>query len=161
MKSREELPDLMVELIDSVNTETGIPKFPKRATEIIREIAAWAKETKIYVEHKEKAESFWTAGATPSDIYYYMLGLVAEAPTAIHRDASVIMHMPALEKALDAQRRCRVCGCTDDNACMPHSCYWVEDDLCSECAGKERAAEGVGPYGETDCHTSDTVTGSQ
>lgn len=30
-------------------------------------------------------------------------------------------------------RRCRVCGCTDDNAC-PGGCYWVEDDLCSECA---------------------------
>lgn len=27
-------------------------------------------------------------------------------------------------------RRCRVCGCTDDNAC-PGGCYWVEDDLCS------------------------------
>ena len=39
---------------------------------------------------------------------------------------------------------CRVCGCTDDNACralverpvfsywMP--CHWVEDDLCSACA---------------------------
>lgn len=30
---------------------------------------------------------------------------------------------------------CRVCGCTDDRAC-PGGCYWVEEDLCSECAGK-------------------------
>jgi hypothetical protein len=30
-------------------------------------------------------------------------------------------------------RRCRHCGCTDDHAC-PGGCYWVEDDLCSECA---------------------------
>lgn len=35
---------------------------------------------------------------------------------------------------------CRVCGCTDDNAC-PGGCYWVEDpecigDLCSRCAEK-------------------------
>lgn len=29
-------------------------------------------------------------------------------------------------------RRCRICGCTDDNACMG-GCYWVEDDLCSSC----------------------------
>lgn len=29
-------------------------------------------------------------------------------------------------------RTCRVCGCTDDHAC-PGGCYWVEEDLCSEC----------------------------
>ena len=27
---------------------------------------------------------------------------------------------------------CRVCGCTDDQAC-PGGCYWVEDGLCSQC----------------------------
>lgn len=35
---------------------------------------------------------------------------------------------------------CRICGCTDDNACLG-GCYWVEDpkgmgDLCSNCIGK-------------------------
>lgn len=29
---------------------------------------------------------------------------------------------------------CRVCGCSDDDAC-PGGCYWVEPDLCSACAG--------------------------
>lgn len=32
-----------------------------------------------------------------------------------------------------AINRCRVCGCTDDNAC-PGGCSWVEPDLCSKCA---------------------------
>jgi hypothetical protein len=36
----------------------------------------------------------------------------------------------------EALRTCRVCGCTDDHAC-PGGCYWVEDDLCSQCVGKE------------------------
>lgn len=27
---------------------------------------------------------------------------------------------------------CRVCGCTESRAC-PDGCYWVEEDLCSEC----------------------------
>lgn len=31
------------------------------------------------------------------------------------------------------QRRCRVCGCTDDRAC-PGGCRWVDLDLCSRCA---------------------------
>ena len=34
------------------------------------------------------------------------------------------------------EQRCRVCGCTDSNAC-PEGCYWVEDDLCSRCAEME------------------------
>ena len=32
---------------------------------------------------------------------------------------------------------CRVCGCTDDNACIEPDgfpCCWVEQDLCSACA---------------------------
>ncbi|EPB2977556.1 hypothetical protein ACRE39_002726 [Enterococcus faecalis] len=28
--------------------------------------------------------------------------------------------------------RCRVCGCTQFNAC-PGGCYWIEEDLCSQC----------------------------
>jgi len=31
------------------------------------------------------------------------------------------------------ENRCRVCGCTNMQAC-PGGCYWVEDDLCSRCA---------------------------
>lgn len=30
-------------------------------------------------------------------------------------------------------QKCRVCGCTDFNAC-PGGCWWVEADLCSACA---------------------------
>jgi hypothetical protein len=33
------------------------------------------------------------------------------------------------------ERRCRVCGCTDDRACE-EGCSWVEADLCSRCVGK-------------------------
>lgn len=29
-------------------------------------------------------------------------------------------------------RVCRICGCTQYNAC-PGGCYWVTDDLCSQC----------------------------
>jgi len=31
------------------------------------------------------------------------------------------------------ERKCRVCGCTQNNAC-PGGCYWVDDDLCNRCA---------------------------
>jgi hypothetical protein len=29
-------------------------------------------------------------------------------------------------------RRCRMCGCTDDDACHP-PCSWIAADLCSAC----------------------------
>lgn len=31
--------------------------------------------------------------------------------------------------------RCRICGCTNDNAC-PEGCHWIEPDLCSSCAAE-------------------------
>ena len=33
------------------------------------------------------------------------------------------------------QRTCRVCGCTQGHAC-PGGCFWVEEDLCSQCASE-------------------------
>lgn len=33
----------------------------------------------------------------------------------------------------DSERKCRVCGCTEDHACAG-GCSWVEEDLCSACA---------------------------
>jgi hypothetical protein len=33
-------------------------------------------------------------------------------------------------------RRCRVCGCTQDHACVDPDhgpCWWIEADLCSHC----------------------------
>jgi hypothetical protein len=34
----------------------------------------------------------------------------------------------------EALRVCRVCGCSEFNAC-PGGCAWVEEDLCSTCVG--------------------------
>ena len=34
------------------------------------------------------------------------------------------------------ERECRVCGCTEDNACEG-GCSWVEEDLCSKCVDDE------------------------
>ncbi len=47
-----------------------------------------------------------------------------------------------LERDDPEARRCRVCGCTDDNAC-PAGCWWVEVDLCSECTGLPPEAAAV------------------
>ncbi len=33
----------------------------------------------------------------------------------------------------DKKRTCRICGCTDERGC-PGGCFWVDEDLCSECS---------------------------
>lgn len=40
------------------------------------------------------------------------------------------------------EKKCRVCGCTDDDCkqCLSaqgYACFWVEDDLCSRCVAGE------------------------
>src|SRR5215831_15416689 len=36
-------------------------------------------------------------------------------------------------------RRCGVCGCTDERPC-PGGCFWVADDLCSNCGTSPTSA---------------------
>ena len=38
-----------------------------------------------------------------------------------------------IEETVEKEPVCRVCGCTQNNAC-PNGCWWVEEDLCSHCA---------------------------
>lgn len=51
-----------------------------------------------------------------------------------------------------SDRACRLCGCTQEDACFDEAfgpCFWVGDDLCSQCARQRcdcRAAEMIGPY---------------
>jgi hypothetical protein len=40
-----------------------------------------------------------------------------------------------IKERVHTEQVCRVCGCTDDNACSG-GCWWVEEDLCSACAGE-------------------------
>ena len=41
---------------------------------------------------------------------------------------------------VEQEEACRVCGCTQNDACWDEeegACYWVEEDLCSACAKSE------------------------
>lgn len=48
------------------------------------------------------------------------------------RVAKLEVRIEAILETLPAA--CRVCGCTDEQACWPNGCHWVEPDLCSSCA---------------------------
>lgn len=52
--------------------------------------------------------------------------------------ASGLLPAPGEYTRRSKDRRCRVCGCTNDHACMTPAgpCSWVEADLCSACETK-------------------------
>ena len=44
-----------------------------------------------------------------------------------------------INETVESERVCRVCGCTENNACIGRDdaqdcCSWIEEDLCSACA---------------------------
>lgn len=60
-----------------------------------------------------------------------------ELPALLDALHAIAMQLPP------APRACRVCGCTDDAACIEaisgDACCWVADDLCSVCAEEGEA----------------------
>lgn len=104
MTKIEELPDLMVELIEAVEEASqgqDAPVFTPQAIEIVKEIAAYSKTTKAYQQQTERCAEFWARPHTPADVWNFMLCKIVEAPFALYRDAAVLWHMPALEKAIE------------------------------------------------------------
>lgn len=109
VKQIGELKNLMVELVEDVIKENDGKEgkdnvnFSQRAKEIIKEVADYARTTKIYAANKEKREKFWeeTKDATPALIYGYMLDRVVNAPTKMHMNCSVILIIPKLDELLN------------------------------------------------------------
>lgn len=103
MKAIEELYELVPELIGLVTyDEDKNLLFDDRAKAIIKDIADFARNTKIWETVKEQREQFWedTKDSTPEQVYSYMLDRIVNAPTSIHRDSSIILIMPRLDELL-------------------------------------------------------------
>ena len=99
----DELSNKMIDLIEAAQALDDHVEFNTRAREIINEIAEFAKHTKLYADFRERSETFWGSDDTPTDIYFFVLQKVVNAPTPIHRDAAVLLHMPALAEALQRE----------------------------------------------------------
>lgn len=94
-----DIPKLMLELLDQVGEEEH-PKFTRRAVEIIDEIADYAKTNSIFRDTKQMGEVMFTEGTKAEQLYYHMLGKVVYAQSAFCRDASVLLMMPFLQRAV-------------------------------------------------------------
>lgn len=67
-----------------------------------------------------------------------MAAIILRLAQLLRRVDEIDERVAFLEPLFDV-RRCRVCNCTDDVACMS-ACWWVEEDLCSSCADDEAAS---------------------
>jgi hypothetical protein len=60
------------------------------------------------------------------------------------RDVARVLNVPAEDLGgILLERRCRACGCTDDDChqCIERTgtaCHWIEEDLCSACLPIEK-----------------------
>lgn len=109
MKDISELGPKMVAVIEAVEEASkgaALPVFTPQAVEIIKEISAYAKGTKAYQQQAERCAEFWARPHTPADVWNFMLCKIVEAPFALYRDAAVLWHMPALEKAIEEAETC-------------------------------------------------------
>jgi len=65
------------------------------------------------------------------------------APRPLDRfELGQLVERQKLLEAGASEQKCRVCGCDELHACQTDEgpCHWVEDDLCSGCAGDDDVA---------------------
>jgi len=60
---------------------------------------------------------------------------------AIEARQAIAHHLDRLAAPVFDVRRCRMCACTDDEACEG-GCWWVADDLCSRCSSAAAGIDG-------------------
>ncbi len=84
--------------------------------------------------------AFWRPFASSAE--GFQLGVAELRRRVAERPNITCEEIPALAPAgatTAGPRACRLCGCTDDRACMTEAgpCWWVEADLCSACTPEE------------------------
>lgn len=134
MVDQKEVAALWEQLLGSVDYETLIPKFPKQAAVCVEKLAEIAKADEKYDAIWKDALERLTDDDSPEVVFFATLASAATTEGE-ERMRMILGGMPILSLRLKEQRRCRICGCTDYNACYG-GCYWVELDLCSRCDGR-------------------------
>lgn len=106
-----------------------------------------AAKQKPLIDHPNKCGHYWVLGWTgDEDLPFEICRWDGERFINNYCDEVSVDFwtcFPMLEISNKIKKcKCRVCGCTDDNCrqCIEKTgqpCYWVEEDLCSACVGKE------------------------
>ncbi len=95
----EEFDDLIVKILDEVKIEDVDPIFTEEGIKMIALAAEYARETKIYVNNREKEPEGWKK-ASAEELYTNMLYKIVDAPTRLHQVATTRMMLPAIDEEL-------------------------------------------------------------
>lgn len=99
MEKMSEINDLMLELLEKESEwKDANIVFTERGREIVDKISDYAERTRIFQEHKERGEMF--DASTAEQVFAYLLDRIVNAPTTLHRDASVLLIMPFVRQKL-------------------------------------------------------------
>lgn len=127
-KTTEKMEELKIKIkLDKADMEIalyGIERYSKRLKQLIE-----LKAPYTIVKRETVMIQYWALQVLSMYEAFTLL-------KSIYKDDSP---GPAEELEVEESksvRTCRVCGCTDYQAC-PGGCHWVEDDLCSSCVPKE------------------------
>jgi len=93
-------------------------------------VAAWYCQENDPDQVNRHEETPLTRAASAADALLLMR-LQEAFVEAVPRSALEHQGKPRLPSLLGAV--CRACGCSQNDACQPFSCSWVEPDLCSAC----------------------------
>jgi len=102
-----------------------------------------AKKVWVAEMRKDKERSFLKAFYTEKEAVEYY-----------NKKAREIYGEFAYQNKIEEEKKCRVCGCTDNQACQG-GCYWVEEYLCSQCYQKQNARCTCGCEGDMESHKID------
>lgn len=102
MKSITEISDLMISLIEDIGDDCS---FSDKSKTIIHDIAEYARQMELYKHFSRDRDSFmeeWRAEetVTAKDVYMHMLYKIANAPTTLHRNMSIILFIPIIDDML-------------------------------------------------------------
>ncbi len=100
------LDALMLELLDNESEwQDANIVFTERGREIIDKISDYAERTRIFQKYKENGEMF--EACTTQQVFGYMLDRIVNAPTTLHRDASILLIMPFVRRKLKEEEGSR------------------------------------------------------
>ena len=106
MNNLKQLCALIPELIKETTLGDDNIIFSDRAKAIIKEVVEYSKKTPIYKENSTRANEFWTSeNKTARNVYAHMLNKIVNAPTSLHRDASVILCIPILDEIVNGAEK--------------------------------------------------------
>lgn len=97
------IDEKIIEILESVKINGGIPEFSEENRELIHEVAEECRKSCVYEKNRDRAYAY-KDGLSAENVYIDMASKIAGAPTRVHAIMSAKMLMPVLDEKLSARK---------------------------------------------------------